>query len=126
MSFTSPAAEAREFAQARLIGASLGAVDVHQRLEPAQALRRRAAIGCDFGVMEIGVAAMEQPIVRSPDRDAAMPARMAGQRHQQHLVARSGNCAHGRKAEPGFALFLDRSPFLDLGDLHGAIAASLA
>ena len=69
---------------------------------------------------------MEQPIVRSPDRDAAMPARMAGKRDQQHLVARSGNRAHGRKAKPGFALFLDRRPFLDRGDLYDAIAASLA
>jgi hypothetical protein len=33
---------------------------------------------------------MEQPIVRAPDRDAAMPARMSGQRHQQHFVVRSG------------------------------------
>ena len=118
--------KAREFSQARLIGASLRAVELHQRLEPAHAFRRGAAVRLDFGVMKIGVAAMEQPIVRTLDRDAAMPARMAGQRHQQHLVARSGNGAHGRKAKPGFALFLDRSPFLDRGDLHLAIAVSLA
>ena len=71
---------AREFAQALLIGASLRAVELHHRLEQAQALRRGAAVRLDFGVMEIGVAAMEQPIVRAPDGDAAMPARMAGQR----------------------------------------------
>ena len=76
--------------------------------------------------MEIGVAAMEQPIVRSPDGDAAMAARMSGQRDQQHLVACPGNRAHGRKAKPGFALFLDRRPFLDRGDLRLAIAVSLA
>ncbi len=69
---------------------------------------------------------MEQPIVCSPDGDAAMPARMSGQRHQQHLVAGSRNGAHGRKAEPGFAVFLERGPFPDRSDLHGAIAVSLA
>ena len=117
--------EAGELPQVCLIGASLRAVDVDQRLEPAQALRRSAAVRLDLGAMEIGVAAMEQPIVLSPDRDAAMPARVTGKRHQQHLVARPGDRAHGRKAKPGFALFLDRRPFPDRGDLHGAIAVSL-
>jgi hypothetical protein len=65
--------KACEFAQARLIGASLRAVDVHHGLEPAQALRRGVAVRLDLGVMKISVAAMEQPIVCSPDGDAAMP-----------------------------------------------------
>src|SRR5271155_977812 len=69
---------------------------------------------------------MEQPIVRTPDCDAAMPPRVTRKRNQQHLVACSGNGAHGRKAKPGFALFLDRRPFLDRGDLHAAVAVSLA
>ena len=68
---------------------------------------------------------MEQPIVGSPDRDAAMPARMAGKRNHQHLVARPGYRAHGREAEPGFALFLDRRPFLDRGDLRRPVAQAL-
>jgi hypothetical protein len=105
--------KACEFAQACLIGAPLSAVELHQRLEPAHTLRRGAAVQLDFGVVEVSVAAMEQPIARAPDGDAAMPARVTGKRHQQHLVAGSGNGPHGRKAKPGFALFLDRIPFLD-------------
>jgi hypothetical protein len=69
---------------------------------------------------------MEQPTVRTPDRDAAMPARVTRKRYQQHLVACSGNAAHGRKAKPGFAVFLDRRPFLDCSDLCLAVPVSLA
>ena len=65
----------------------------------------------DFGAMEIGVAAMEQPIVRPPDRHAAVAAGMAGQGNQQHLVAGSLDRAHRRKAEPGFARLLEGRPF---------------
>jgi hypothetical protein len=73
--------EARKFAQACLIGESLCVIDAHHRLEQAQALRRRAANRGDFGVMKIGVAAVEQPVVRPPDRDAAMPPGVAGKRN---------------------------------------------
>ena len=87
--------------------------------------RRSAAAGCDLGMMEIRVAAMEEPAVRHPDRDAAMAARVTWKRDQQHLVARPGNRAHRREAEPSLAVRLDRRPCLDGGDLHGAITSSL-
>lgn len=119
------AGKLREFAQAREIGAPLSVVDARERLEQAKALRRRPFARLDFGAMEIGVATVEQPTVRSPDRDAAMPARVARQGNEQRLVARSGNGAHGLKAEPGFARFLDRRPSLDRGDLGRAVAAAL-
>ena len=48
--------KACEFAQAGLIGASLRAVELHQRLEKAQAPRRGVAVWLAFGVMKIGVA----------------------------------------------------------------------
>src|SRR5580700_4302278 len=67
-----------ELAQPLLIGAALRAVELHKRLEKTHALGRGAEMRLDFGVMEIGVAAMEQPIVRAPDGDAAMPPRMSG------------------------------------------------
>ncbi|HEY1780714.1 MAG TPA: hypothetical protein VGG79_09840 [Roseiarcus sp.] len=72
--------EARKFTQARLVGESLG-VDARQPLEQAEAVGRRPALRGGFGVMKIGVAAMEQPVVRPPDRDVAMSAGVAGKRN---------------------------------------------
>ena len=115
-----------ELTQARLIGAPLRAVELHQRLEKTHALRRGAGVRLDFGVMEISVAAMEQPIVRAPDRDAAMPARMAGKRTSSNSSRVPGIARTAEKPNQDFALFLDRLPFLDRGDLRLAIAVSLA
>ena len=67
-----------ELAQPLLIGAALRAVELHKRLEKTHALGRGAKMRLDFGVVEVSVATMEQPIVRAPDGDAAMPARMSG------------------------------------------------
>src|SRR5208282_2309857 len=117
--------EPREIAQSRLVGEPSRVVDARQRLEKAQARRPRAADGCDLGMMEIRVAAMEEPALRHPDSDAAMAARVTWKRDQQHLVARTGNRAHRREAEPSLAVRLDRRPRLDGGDLHGAITAAL-
>ena len=67
--------KACEFAQARLIGASLAAVDVRRRLEPAQAPRRSPALGRDLA--RDGNKASPQWSSQSSarlDRDAAMPA----------------------------------------------------
>ena len=115
----------RELAQPGQIGAPRRVVDAHQAFERPQAPRRRAAARLDLGMVEIGVAAMEQPVLRPPHRHAAMSAGVAWQRDQEDLVVRSGNRTHRREAEPGLSLFLDHRPFLDSGNLHRAIAAAL-
>ena len=73
------AGKLREFAQAREIGAPLSVVDARHPLGEAKTRRRGAPVRLDFGAVEIGVAAMEQPAVRPLDRDAAVPARVAGE-----------------------------------------------
>src|SRR5579871_841197 len=96
----------REFAQPGQVRPPRGIVGADETLERTQARGRNAAAGLDLGTVEIGVAAMEEPILRPAHRDAAMAARMPRQRDQENLVPCSGNCAHRRKAEPVLSVLL--------------------
>jgi hypothetical protein len=69
--------QAREPTQTGQIRPSRRAVDADERLEDAQTRGRRTAAWLDLGMVEICVAAMEQPIIRPPDGHAAMATRMA-------------------------------------------------
>src|SRR3954453_11241195 len=77
---------AGQLAQAFLIGDPLLAVGVVEILEDPQAGRAVGGRG-ELVVVEVGVAAVQQPSVAGSQRHSRVPARVAGERHQEHLVA---------------------------------------
>ena len=54
----------------------------------------------DLAVVEVGVAAVQQPALAGLDRDPGVAERVADQRDQQHLGAEAGQDAHALEAEP--------------------------
>ena len=76
----------REFAQPGQVCAPRRIVGADETLERPQARWRNASARLDLGTVEISVAAMEEPILRPPHRDAAMAARVARQRDQENLA----------------------------------------
>ena len=80
----------------RLAGPVVGGVEV---LEEAQA-RRAGWRRLDLAVVEVGVAAVQQPALRRSDRDAGVAERVTVERYQRDLGAGGGEDAHAREAEP--------------------------
>ena len=122
MSFTSPR-RFRASSRSRFwIRQSRSLVDIDDRLEPPQAQRRAASCGRDLRMVEIGVAAMQQPAVSGPHGDAAMAAGVAGEGDQQNVLAGAWQRPHAGEAEPVLAVRFDRRPFRHAGELRGAVS----
>ena len=90
----------RELAQAALVPEALPAIRFHQRLVGAQPGRTAVAAGVHLPVEEIGVAAVQERTRRRLHRDAGVPARVARQRHQQHLVVQAEHRTDAIEVEP--------------------------
>ena len=84
-------------------------IDRHQPLEHFQTGRAGWFVR-HLVVMEIGVAAVQEPAVAGIDRHAAVPARMAGQRHQQDFILQARNGANRFKTLPFFPFLTIRHP----------------
>ena len=115
-----------EYAQPLAVGEARRPVRVDERLERPQRERRLAAFRRNLGVVEIGVPAMEEPAVLGPDGDAAMTSRMAGQGHQEHVVAPARQRAHAVKSEPFVPAGLDKRPVRYGGELRRKVAHALS
>jgi len=74
---------------------------------------------------EIGVAAVQQPAVADPDRDAAMAARMAGKGNEENVASGARQRPHAGEAVPIFSVGFDRRPFRHAGKLDSAVAVAL-
>lgn len=92
-----------ERAQPLLIGAPGFAIAAHHPLVETQAGRAVTLRLAHLLAVKPGVAAVQQPAVALAHRDARMPQRVAGQRHQQHLVVKIVERPHRIKAEPALA-----------------------
>ena len=125
ISLTSSPCRVAELAQALLVGDARRLVDIDQRFKQPDPHRRDAAAGRGLGMVEVGVAAMEEPARVRPDRDAAMAARMAGQGDQQHVVAGPRQRPDAGEAEPVVAVRLDRVPMRDRVELRLPVARAL-
>ncbi len=80
----------------------------------------------DLAVVEVGVAAVQQPAVAGLDRDAGVAARVADQRDQQHLGAEVGKDPHALEAEPLVALDLVPDPARVVLPVDAEVAGAVA
>ena len=114
----------RELAQALDVLPPRFAVDLVEGRERAQA-RRAVRRGLHLAVVEVGIAAVEQPAVPLPDRHAGVPDRMTGQRDQQDLGVATRQHAHALEAEPLLAAGLVRHPVRPMRPVRGHVAQAL-
>ena len=116
-----------EVAQALLILVAQLAIGLDDALEDPQP-GRALARGAHVAAVEVGIAAVQQPVSIALDGDPGVPEAVAREGDHQHLRVAAGQHAHALEAEPLVATELVRDPLRPVGPMHlpDRVAGALA